>query len=111
VDRLRRTFNIEMRGEKRAVLTRVRRRAARQGIKLVGDETVGSFMGIVSGNYVVQERKVKVTITHKPFFLTWENVQHWLEASIMRPSRLPGLGQEADGGLAQIGEDASPRAD
>ncbi len=109
---LRRTFNIDFHGEKRAVLMRVRRRAARQGIKLVGDEDKGNFMGIVTGSYVVEEARVRVTITHKPFFLTWENVQRWLEDSMRHPTRQPAHAEETDGGLALLGEGAAaPRAD
>ena len=61
-------------------------------------------------SYVVEDARVRVTITHKPFFLTWDNVQRWLEDSIRHSTRHPAE-KEADGGAALIGEGAAPHAD
>jgi len=78
----------------------VRRRAARQGIKLAGDDVKGSFTGMMTGQYEVTGDRARVTVTNKPHFYTWDAVEKWLGRALVSPSHSAGkrIETEADGG-------------
>lgn len=69
------TFRFRIRGDKDAILAEVRRRAALQSVRFVGDASVGEFSGLVSGYYEVVGDVVTLTITEKPFIASWEMIE------------------------------------
>ena len=80
---------VELSGDTAVVLRRARRRVARQGIKLNGDEAKGAFSGIFTGSYEVVDHRARVTIDRKPFFVTWDIVERFLRDTLTRTSKIP----------------------
>ena len=70
-----RTFKFPFKGDKKALLAEVRRRAAEQGVTFEGDESSGQFSGLISGTYMVSGEVVTLTIEEKPFFVSWETIE------------------------------------
>ncbi|HLF06345.1 MAG TPA: hypothetical protein VI893_04100 [Thermoplasmata archaeon] len=97
---MRKTFTIKIHGDPRSLMPHVRRRAARQGIKLAGDDLKGSFTGMMTGQYEVTGDRARVTVTNKPHFYTWDAVEKWLGGALVSPSHSAGkrIETEADGG-------------
>jgi hypothetical protein len=71
-----RTFSISTAEDPATLVDRAKRVASENGAAFEGDVTSGSFSGSgVKGEYKIEDRTVTVTITDKPFFLSWDNVE------------------------------------
>ncbi len=70
-----RTFKFRIKGDKKAILAEVRRRAAKQGVTFEGDESGGQFSGVISGYYDVSGEIVALTIEQKPLLVPWEMIE------------------------------------
>ena len=68
------TFQFQAPRDMNAALAEVRRQAAKKGVTFVGDTSRGKFSGIVSGHYEVSRGMVSLTITSKPFYISWKAV-------------------------------------
>lgn len=82
---MRKTFTVRISGDHHTLIAYVRRRAAKQGIKLVGDEIKGTFTGMMTGHYEVTEGKARITVTNKPHFYSWDAVEKWLGTNLLQP--------------------------
>ena len=69
------TFKFRIEGDKKALLAEVRRRAAKQGVNLEGDESSGQLSGLVQGSYEVSGDDVAVTIEKKPLIASWKMIE------------------------------------
>jgi hypothetical protein len=71
-----RSFSISTAEDPTTLVDRAKRVASENGATFEGDATSGSFSGSgVEGEYKIEGRTVTVTITDKPFFLSWDNVE------------------------------------
>ncbi len=70
-----RTFKLRIKGDKKALLAKVRKRAAEQGVTFDGDESGGQFSGLISGYYEVSGDVVTLTIEEKSFIVSWETIE------------------------------------
>lgn len=70
------TFTLS--GDPKAKLMQVRRAAAKQHIGMKGNTRRGNFTGAISGSYRVTGNQITVSITSKPFFVSWEYVYEQL---------------------------------
>jgi hypothetical protein len=71
-----RTFSIDSKQDSITLVEKAKRIAAEKNATFEGDTTLGSFSGSgVEGEYEVEDGTVTVTITNKPFFLSWDNVE------------------------------------
>ncbi len=70
-----RTFKFRIKGDKKAILAKVRKRAAGQGVTFEGDESGGQFSGLISGSYKVSGEVVTLTIEEKSFIVSWETIE------------------------------------
>lgn len=97
---MRRTFTIRIHGDHHTLIAHVRKRAAKQGIKLTGDEIKGTFTGMMTGHYEVAEGRARVTVTNKPHFYSWDAVEKWLGTNLLQPVQLAAkhTPAEHDGG-------------
>ena len=69
-------FDIDFNGEPAGVLARVKALAEQRGGTLEGDDESGTFSGQgVLGTYRVEESKMRIALTAKPFFLTWPAIE------------------------------------
>ena len=67
-----------MRGELEAKLRLARLKAAGRGVTMSGDTRSGQFSGLISGTYEISDGVAIVTITAKPFFVSWETIEQQL---------------------------------
>lgn len=67
-------------GDLQAKLEYARQQAAKQGVTLVGDTRSGRFAGSIVGTYEISGGVATVTITSKPFFISWDYVGQQLRA-------------------------------
>jgi hypothetical protein len=74
-----RTFKFRIKGDKKAILAEVRRRAAEQGVTFEGDESGGQFSGLISAYYEVSGDLVTLTIERKPWFVSWETIESQIQ--------------------------------
>lgn len=77
--RMGRTYRYTIKGDKTALLAKVRKGAAEQGVTFEGDESGGQFSGPISGYYEVSGDLVTVTIERKPWFVSWETIESQLQ--------------------------------
>jgi hypothetical protein len=64
-----------MKGNLQAKLNVAREKAAKRSVRLEGGPESGTFSGLISGAYQIFEGIATVTITKKPFFISWETVE------------------------------------
>ncbi len=74
------TFRIKVSGDLEAKLEIARRKASAQGVTLQGDTRSGSFSGLITGTYSISGGMATVTITSKPFIVSWDYVESQLRA-------------------------------
>jgi hypothetical protein len=72
------TFRIPVRGDLEAKLRIARQKAASRGVTMSGDTRSGQFSGLISGTYEISGGVAIVTITAKPFFVSWETIEQQL---------------------------------
>jgi len=72
------TFRIPVRGDLEAKLRIARQKAASRGVTMNGDTRSGQFSGLISGTYEISDGVAIVTITAKPFFVSWETIEQQL---------------------------------
>jgi hypothetical protein len=71
-----RTFSIGTNEDSLTLVETAKMVAAEKNATFEGDTTSGRFSGSgVEGKYEVEDGTVIVTITDKPFFLSWDNVE------------------------------------
>jgi hypothetical protein len=71
-----RSFSIDTSEDPSTLVDRARRIAAQFDATFEGDTASGSFIGSgIEGIYDIEGRTMTVTITDKPFFLSWEDVE------------------------------------
>ncbi len=70
-----RTFKIPISGDLSAKLESARRKAGAQGVTLEGDTRSGRFSGLITGTYSISGGMATVTITNKPFIVSWDYVE------------------------------------
>jgi hypothetical protein len=72
------TFRIPVRGDLEAKLRIARQKAASRGVTMSGDTRTGQFSGLISGTYEISGGVAIMTITAKPFFVSWETIEQQL---------------------------------
>ena len=76
-----RTITIEAKRDIETIISNAREAAAANGADFDGDATSGTFSGMgVEGNYRVNGETIEITITDKPFFLTWDIVENQISS-------------------------------
>lgn len=77
-----RTFKVNVSGNKKAILNRIKEAGRKQGVTVAGTTNGGKFSGLISGNYSVTGNTVTVSITKKPFIISWEDVERRLRSGL-----------------------------
>ena len=72
------TFRIPVRGDLEAKLRIARQKAASRGVTMSGDTRSGQFSDLISGTCEISDGVAIVTITAKPFFVSWETIEQQL---------------------------------
>lgn len=72
------TFRIEVSGDLESKLEIAKGKARAQGVAFHGDTRSGSFSGSISGTYSISGGVATVTITKKPFIVSWAYVDRQL---------------------------------
>lgn len=65
------SFTVIIREDPEELLERVRRKASKGGVNFWGDSVRGGFSGKVSGSYSISGNQLTITITKKPFIVSW----------------------------------------
>lgn len=78
------SFDIPFEGDPEQILAKARKAIESGKGSMKGDNTMGSFSlpaGIskVKGNYSVESNKLKVTITHKPIYVSNDMIENTLK--------------------------------
>ncbi len=75
------TFRVTFTGEPSELISKAKDVASSNGAYFSGDEDSGTFSGSgVSGNYVVEENTVIITVKEKPFLAPWGLVENKIRA-------------------------------
>ncbi len=74
------TFRFKVSGDLAAKLEIARRKASAQGVSLEGDTRSERFSGLITGTYSISGGMATVTITNKPFIVSWGYVESQLRA-------------------------------
>jgi len=72
------TFRIPVRGDLEVKLRYARQQAATRGVTMTGDTRSGHFSGLISGSYEISGGVAIVTITEKPFVVSWATIEQQL---------------------------------
>ena len=66
------SFEIQLREKGEELVTRAQKTAQQEGLHFEGDTESGNIAGMgFEGTYVVEERKILVTIHKKPYLIPW----------------------------------------
>ena len=72
------TYTFQMPGDPEEKFRQVQQLARAKGVTLEGDSTQAMFSGLVTGSYSRSGSTVTVTITDKPFIVSWSRVESML---------------------------------
>ena len=83
-----RSFRIELsnRSDPAQQLAHARERAGEAGIEFEGDSMQGTFSGIASGTYRLEEEALIIDVSSKPTFVPWALLERELRAVFREPT-------------------------
>ena len=72
-------FTIELEGDVRDIMNRVKSIAKSNKIALTGDDEDGTFdIDVVKGDYKVTGREIQITVSEKPYLVNCDHLQELL---------------------------------
>ena len=77
-----RKFRVNVSGNKQDILSQIKKAGRKQGVTVTGTTEKGKFSGLISGSYTVSGNIVTVSITKKPFIISWDEVEKRLRAGL-----------------------------
>jgi len=80
-------FTINLSGSATELVQSMEAKLAKQGGTFTGDETGGSFSvsllgSTISGSYAISEQQMAVVIDKKPFLVSCNQIQNYLESNL-----------------------------
>jgi hypothetical protein len=72
------TYTFQIYGDSEEKFRQVQQLARAKGVTLSGNSTMASFSGRVTGSYSRSGSTVTVTITGKPFYVSWPMIESML---------------------------------